>query len=160
MRRIDRWLGRPICFVLTLIRKFSSLLSPSGKSSIPKTHRILFIKLAEQGATVLADAAMRSAVEMAGRENVYFLVFEQNRFILDIMNIIPEENIITIPDRSFISMLFGVIGAIQRIRKLHIDTAVDFEFFARSSAILTFLSGAGIRVGLHSFTDERLIAAI
>ena len=153
MRRIDRWLGRPICFVLTLIRKLGGLLSPPEKPSIPKAHRILFIKLAEQGATVLADAAMRSAVEMAGWENVYFLVFEQNRFILDVMNIIPQENIVTIPDRNFISMLSGTIGALWRIRKLHIDAAVDFEFFARSSAILTFLSGAGIRVGLHSFTD-------
>lgn len=154
MRRIDRWLGRPMCFVLTLIRKFGSLLSPPGKSSILKVRRILFVKLAEQGATVLADVAIRSAVEMAGRENVYFLVFEQNRFILDAMDIIPEENIIPIPDRSFISMLFGAIGALRRIRKLHIDAAVDFEFFARSSAILTFLSGAGIRVGLHGFADE------
>lgn len=153
MRRIDHSLGKPICFVLTLIRRFGSLFSSAKKRSTPKVGRILFIKLAEQGATVLADAAMRAAVEMAGRENTYFLVFEQNRFILDVMNIIPEENVITIPDKSFISILFGAIKAILRIRKLRIDATVDFEFFARSSAILTFLSGAKIRVGLHDFTD-------
>jgi ADP-heptose:LPS heptosyltransferase len=152
MRRIDRWMGRPICFVLTVIRKFSGLF-PSRKSSISKANRILFVKLAEQGATVLADAAIRFAVKMAGREKVYFLVFEQNRFILDIMGIIPAENIITIPDKNFIAMLFGTIRAIRRIRRLYIDATIDFEFFARSSAILTFLSGAGIRVGLHRFVD-------
>ena len=30
------------------------------------------VKLAEQGATVLAYPALRRAVEMVGRENVYF----------------------------------------------------------------------------------------
>jgi ADP-heptose:LPS heptosyltransferase len=154
MRRIDHWLGEPICFVLTVIRKCRNLLPFPQKSRSQKIKRILFVKLAEQGATVLADAAIRHAVEMAGKENVYFLVFEQNRFILDIMNIIPQQNVITIPDSNFISMVFGTIAALHRIRKLHIDAAVDFEFFARSSAILTWLSGAGIRVGLHSFADE------
>jgi ADP-heptose:LPS heptosyltransferase len=151
MRQIDRWLGVPACFVLTFIRKCRDLLSFTQKSRPEKVKSILFVKLAEQGATVLADAAIRRAVEMAGKENVYFLVFEQNRFILDVMNIIPPQNVITIPDSDFVSMLIGTIRAIHRIRKLRINAAVDFEFFARASAILTWLSGAGIRVGLHGF---------
>lgn len=119
-----------------------------------KIERILFVKLVEQGATVLADAAIRRAVEMVGRENVYFLVIEQNRFILDIMDVLPRQNVITISDKSFLSMFFSIISALHRIRKLHIDAAVDFEFFARGSAVLTFLSGASVRVGLHTFKDE------
>ena len=154
MRWIDHWLGRPICFVLTVIRRCRNLLPFPQKSQSQKVKRILIVKLAEQGATILADAAIRRAAEMVGKENVYFLVFEQNRFILDVMNIIPKQNVITVPDSNFISMVFGTIRALHRIRKLHIDAAVDFEFFARSSAILTWLSGAGIRVGLHSFADE------
>ena len=89
MRRIDRWLGKPLCFVLTVIHKCRNLLPFPQKSQPQKVKRILFVKLAEQGATVLADAAIRSAVEMVRKENVYFLVFEQNRFIPDVMNIIP-----------------------------------------------------------------------
>jgi ADP-heptose:LPS heptosyltransferase len=152
MRLIDYWAGRPICFILTVIRKCRGLLF--GQKSKSKIERILFIKLAEQGATVLADSAIRRAIEMVGKDNVYFLVFKQNRFILDVMDIIPHENVITINDSDFISMVFGTIKSILRIRKLCINAAVDFEFFARSSAILTFLSGASIRVGLHSFADE------
>ena len=154
MRRIDHWLGRPICFALTVMRKSRNLLPFPQKPVPQKVKSILFVKLAEQGATVLADAAIRRAAAMVGKENVYFLVFKQNRFILDVMNIIPQENVITIPDSNFISMVFGTIGALHRIRKQRIDAAVDFEFFARSSAILTWLSGAGIRVGFHSFFDE------
>jgi ADP-heptose:LPS heptosyltransferase len=135
------------------VRRCCDLLLFLHKPRPQKVRRILFIKLAEQGATVLADAAIRRAVEIAGKENVFFLVFEQNRFILDVMDIIPRKNVITIPDRYFFSMLSGTIGALHRIRKLHIDAAVDFEFFARSSATLTWLSGAGIRIGLHGFGD-------
>ena len=52
-------------------------------------RRILFVKLVEQGSSVLACSAIRRAVELVGRENVYFLVFEENRFILDAMGLIP-----------------------------------------------------------------------
>jgi ADP-heptose:LPS heptosyltransferase len=154
MRWIDRWCGRPICFVLTAIRKSYHFLPFPEKSPPAKVKSILFVKLAEQGATVLADAAIRRAVQMVGKENVYFIVFRQNRFILDVMNIIPRENVITIADDNFISIVFSTLAALYRIRKLRIDAAVDFEFFARSSAILTWFSRAPIRVGLHSFADE------
>lgn len=153
MRKIDRWLGVPVCFILTFIRKCCDLLTFNRKPQSTEIKSILFVKLAEQGATVLADAAIRKAVKMAGKENVYFLVFEQNRFILDVMEIIPAQNVITIPDDSFTSVLSGAIRALRRIRKLNISAAVDFEFFARSSAILTYLSGAEIRVGLHGFAE-------
>jgi ADP-heptose:LPS heptosyltransferase len=49
--------------------------------------------------------------------------------------------------------LLRVLGdswrAVRRMRSLGIDTTIDLEFFARSSAILGFLSGARNRVGLH-----------
>ena len=44
-------------------------------------RKILLIKMIEQGATVLAYRAIERAVEMVGRENVYFWVFpETGRF--------------------------------------------------------------------------------
>jgi ADP-heptose:LPS heptosyltransferase len=151
MRRIDCWLGRPMCFILTVFRRLRELFGQ--KPQPEKIHRILFIKLAEQGATVLADAAVRRAVQMVGSENVYFLVFDQNRFIVDVMGIIPEKNVITVSTRNIFSLSLEIIGAIRKIRRLKIDAAVDFEFFARSSAVLTYLSGAAIRVGLHGFVE-------
>ena len=153
MRLVDRWLGMPICFFLTVFRKCHDLFSLQQKSQPKKIRSILFVKLAEQGATVLADAALRRAVKMAGKENVYFMAFAQNRFIVDVMDVIPAKNVIPIPDSNLISLLFGTLDALRQVRSLKINAVVDFEFFARSSAILTYLSGAGIRVGLHGFGD-------
>ena len=112
-------------------------------------RRALFVKLAEQGATVLAYPALRRAVEAVGRENVYFFVFEENRFILDAMDIIPRENVIAVSTGGLLATAAGLLAGLRRIRRIGVDAAVDFEFFARSSAVICYLSGAAVRVGLH-----------
>jgi len=57
-------------------------------------RRILIVKLAEQGSTVLAYPALCRAVELAGCENVYFVTLEENRFILDVLNGLPPGNVV------------------------------------------------------------------
>jgi ADP-heptose:LPS heptosyltransferase len=91
---------------------------------------------------------------MVGRENVYFVVFEDNRFILDVMEIIPEENVITIPTHSPVALGLGAMQAVLRTWKLKIDAVIDMEFLTRFSAILTFLTGAQSRVGFHTFFGD------
>jgi ADP-heptose:LPS heptosyltransferase len=46
------------------------------------------------------------------------------------------------------------VSAVSRLRRLRIGAVIDLEFFARSSAILSYLSGASVRVGLHSYSGE------
>jgi ADP-heptose:LPS heptosyltransferase len=91
---------------------------------------------------------------MVGRENVYFVVFEGNRFILDAMEIIPDGNVITIATNSFFGLATGALRAVQRVRKIGIDAVVDMEFLTRFSAILTFMTGAKSRVGFHTFYGD------
>jgi hypothetical protein len=68
---------------------------------------LLFVKLAEQGSTVLAYPALRRAVEIVGRDKLVFIVFEDNRFILDAMGVIPEQNVITISVKNVLSFLWS-----------------------------------------------------
>ena len=149
---IDRWIGVFVCGALSLIRRLSG---PSVAGNIArKPTKILFVKFAEQGSTVLAYNAICRAVEKVGRENVYFLVFEENRFILDVMHLIPEQNVVTVGHRNILDAGLHALGALKRIRTLGIDAAIDLEFFSRSSAALTFLTGAESRVGFHTFFGE------
>ena len=146
IRKIDYWFGKPICFLLSLLN-----------FSYPKTckpQKIVFLKFIEQGATVLAYSALKRATELVAKDNVYFCVFETNRPILDIIDIIPAKNIISIRDKSLISFLVSAFASLLKIRKERIDTTVDMEFFSRASAIFSFLSGATTRIGLHRFTSE------
>src|SRR6516162_4434110 len=104
LQRADRWIGVPLCGILTLVRKIFGSKKPTEPRQV---GRILFVKFAEQGSTVLAYPAIRRATEMVGRENVYFVVFEDNRFILDVMEIIPKENVITISTKSAFALAIG-----------------------------------------------------
>jgi ADP-heptose:LPS heptosyltransferase len=94
---------------------------------------------------------LRRAGEIVGPENVYFIAFEDNRFILDTLGIIPEANVITVSVKSFPTFLGSMMAALRRLRQLKLDAAVDMEFFSRGSAALTFLSGAKRRAGFHAF---------
>jgi ADP-heptose:LPS heptosyltransferase len=148
LQRVDQWFGVPLCFILSVTRMvFGRFFSThSGKP-----RNILVVKLAEQGSTVLAYAALRRATELVGREHVYFFAFENNRFILDLLDVIPKENVVTVPAKGLSPFLLGMLSAIRRVRRLKFDAAIDMEFFSRGTAALTFLSGAKQRVGFHAF---------
>ena len=150
---IDRWIGMFVCAILSFIRRFSG--SPDSGNIPRKPTKILFVKFAEQGSTVLAYQAISRAIGLVGRENIYFLVFQENRFILDLMNLIPKENVITVGHKNILDASSSRIArAPANPRTPNIDAAIDLEFFSRSSAALTYLSGAGSRVGFHTFFGE------
>jgi ADP-heptose:LPS heptosyltransferase len=151
MRLLDRWVGSPLSAVLTVFRRITDRFR-TPPSDAPR--RILFVKLVEQGATVIAEPALQRAVRRVGRENVFMAVFSQNRFILDVLGVIPEENVIPIRSSGLIVCAIDTARAVVRMRRARIDTAIDFEFFSRFSGALTFLSGAKRRVGFHSFAGE------
>src|SRR5216110_57829 len=151
LQHTDRWIGVPLCAILTFVRR---IFEAAGRPGPRQVRRVLFIKFAEQGSTVLAYPAIRRATGMVGRENVYFIVFEDNRFILDVMEIIPEQNVITISIRNPYTLAIGAFRAVLRARKIDIDAVIDMEFLTRFSAMLTFLTGAKSRVGFHTFFGD------
>lgn len=151
MRRVDALIGRTLCWALTLHRRAVERFG--GGESAPPVRRILFIKLIEQGATVLAYDAVRTAVERVGRDHVFFCVFAENRAILDLMDLVPGDNVLAIRSDTVPHLLADTLAVIRRARALGIDTTIDMEFFARGSAVLGYLTGAARRVGLHGFAE-------
>jgi len=146
IRVVDSWLGIPACAALTLWRRLFDWRRSPGP-----VKRILFFKLVEQGATVLAYPSLRAAVERVGAENVFFMVLEENRAILDLLEIVPPQNVIAVPTGGLLTTLVGLVRGLLRVRRERIDSVLDFEFFARSSAVFAYLSGASRRVGYHRF---------
>jgi ADP-heptose:LPS heptosyltransferase len=152
MRRIDRWIGLPMCAALTLVRRLDDLIL--RRRTTPTPSKIAAIKLAEQGATVLAYPALARAREAVGAENLYFVVFEQNRFIVDLLEIVPPDNVLAIRSSNPLRTMLETLRVVWRMHREGIEATIDCEFFARSSAILSYLSGARIRVGFHSYFGE------
>ena len=54
LQKIDLWLGVPVCWLFTMVRSQGD--GQPAPAAGPPTGKILFIKLAEQGSTVLAQA--------------------------------------------------------------------------------------------------------
>jgi ADP-heptose:LPS heptosyltransferase len=149
---IDRYLGVPICGMLTLGRRLA--FWTRGRPRPPAPRSILFLKLAEQGSTVLAFAAIQAAVERFGRDQVYFLAFEENRFIVDLLGLIPPENVLTVETTSAGVMVTSCVRVLRRLRRQRIEACIDMEFFTRFSAAIAFLTGARIRAGFHTYFGE------
>jgi len=153
VRRVDRWLGQPIAAFLSLLCRIRRCLPFRSRLDEPP-RKILFVKLIEMGSTVLAHRAFAAAAQIVGRDNVYIAVFEANRPIADIMELVPAGNVIAVRDRNPFVLILDMLRAFRRARRLGIDTAIDMEGFARASAIFAVLCGARRRVGLHRFTSE------
>lgn len=150
---IDRYVGIPVCWTATALRRAAAPFR--RRRPLPHPPRsILFLKLAEQGSTVLAYDALTEAVRRVGRENVYFMVFEENRFIADLLGVLAPENVLAIRTRGPAEMARSTLGWLRWIRRRRIDVCIDLEFFARSSAALCLLTGAPIRVGFHTYFGE------
>lgn len=147
-RRLDCLLGVPACFILSYWAKISqSIFLKPRKQVIPK--KILFLELSEMGAIILSRLAIERAKNIYPGAEFYFWTFRENREILELIGIIPEENIIVMRSRRSSFLFLDVIRNIRKIRGMKIDTVIDMELFSRFSSILSYLSGAANRVGFY-----------
>jgi len=152
IKALDYWCGLPLCLLVTAWAKLWSGRAARRAAQAPR--RILFLKLTEQGAVVLAYPAARRAAERVGRENVFVCVFAEHRHMPALLDVVPPENIITIRQTNLVVFAWDVLKLCRAARRLGIDAVVDLEFFSRTSALIAYLSGARLRVGYHRFTSE------
>ena len=150
-RLIDRTVGTIICHIFSIYYKIFKKESPPDG-----THRILIILLSEMGALVLGYPMFQRLKQKFPAASLHILLFEKNREVVELLGVIPPENIITINDKSMPVFVKSALGALADMRKLKIDTVIDCELFSRISSIFSFLSGAAIRVGFHPHTQEGL----
>jgi lipopolysaccharide heptosyltransferase II len=150
-RWIDHYVGTIICGLFSVVYKvFKKEPRPN------ETKRILIILLSEMGALVLGYPMFQRLKAKFPEASLNIIVFEKNREVVELLGIIPSENIITINDRSMPVFIKSAFGALTGMRRLNIDTVIDCELFSRISSILSFLSGAAIRIGFHPHTQEGL----
>lgn len=153
MLSLDKWLGIPLCFILTMIKRLKeSIFVPKVPQ---KVEKVMIIKLAEMGATVVAEPAIKNLTNRIGKENLYFMVFGKYREIITLMDLVPANNIIEISLSNPFSFLFSLVGALRRVRKEGIDCSISFEFFNRIGTILGYISGVKMRVGYETDSKEK-----
>jgi ADP-heptose:LPS heptosyltransferase len=150
-RWVDRVAGPPLCWLLTLFHRLTGVDDPPRE-----VRRILVVLLSEMGALVLTRPMFDRLREKHPSATFHVLCFEQNRAALDLLDIIPANQVIVVRNTSAVAFAIDSFRATRRMRSLRLDVVLDLELFARASAIFAGLSGAAIRVGFHRYTQEGL----
>jgi ADP-heptose:LPS heptosyltransferase len=153
-RAVDRLAGVPICALLSLADRLRHIFGVATPAFPPR--RILIILLSEMGSLVLAHPMFARLRQQYPDASLHIMMFRKNREVLDLLGVIPEENVLTINDRSLMEFATDSLNAIQRMRALKFDVVIDCELFSRVSSIFSYLSGAPVRVGFHPYTQEGL----
>ncbi|MCE5243240.1 MAG: glycosyltransferase family 9 protein, partial [Syntrophobacteraceae bacterium] len=150
-RTVDRFVGVPVCALFSLIERFRGR-KPAG---LPP-RRILVILLSEMGSLVLGRSMFDELARRYPGAAVHVLLFARNREVLDLLGVVPAENVLTLDDRSMAGFAAGAVRVLLAMRRLKFDVVIDCELFARVSSIFSYLSGAPVRVGFHPHTQEGL----
>jgi len=156
MRKVDYFVGVPLCFVGTIFKKILALFTVRKRTQADSAQRnILLIELSEMGSTILADPAMQKLKRELGA-NIFFAIFKKNRPSLELLGTVPSENIFTLNDSSFVQLVADAAKFLVWSRRNNIDSVIDMELFSRFSALLTGFSGAQRAVGFHAYYNEGL----
>jgi ADP-heptose:LPS heptosyltransferase len=108
------------------------------------------------GSLVLANPMFERLKHRYPEASLHILMFRKNRELLDLLCVLPPENVFTIDDSSLKKFAADSINALQKMRALEFDVVLDCELFSRVSSIFSYLSGAPVRVGFHPYTQEGL----
>ena len=152
MRRIDYYIGVPLCLIGTALVKLSRLF---GKPERKKARNVLFVELSEMGSAILVDPAMRKLQRETGAD-LHFAIFKKNKPSLELLKTVPDENIYTIRENSMPLFVLDTLKFFFWTRKRKIDAVIDLELFSRFTALLTGFSGANAKVGFHAYYNEGL----
>jgi len=151
MRRIDYYIGSPLCFFGTVLMAVKRIFF-RRRSKTPRN--VLFIELSEMGSAILANPAMEKVI--SEECNIFFLIFKSNVKSIFLLNTVPTGNIFTIRDHSMITLIIDTFKFLIWVRKTKIDSVLDLELFSRYTALLNGFSGASNRIGFYKFYNEGL----
>jgi ADP-heptose:LPS heptosyltransferase len=146
---LDRWIGIPVCFLLSVFEAVRGRFF--RKAQVHDPERILFIGLSEIGSNVLACGAIKKAREMFPQARLYFLIFKENQEILEILGIINAKDIFTIRNKSLVALFVDTLRFFCNVKREKIEVVVDLELFSRFSGFLAYMSGATVRVGFYGY---------
>jgi ADP-heptose:LPS heptosyltransferase len=145
--------GIPLCAAVSVI---DAAFSPFKTKTDAAPRAIVIILLSEMGSLVLAHDMFTRLKTRYPDAELHALLFGKNREILDLMQVIQPENVHTVDDKSLLGLLSSLWRAVMQLRRAKVDVAIDCELFSRISSLLSYASGARVRVGFHRHTQEGL----
>jgi len=154
-RFIDRWVGQLLCAGVSAWVRFTGLFgAPARLGKAPKN--ILVILLSEMGSIVLAGPMFAELRRKYPGAAIHVLQLRKNQEVSRMLQLTQQENMHTLDDSSGGALIGDILRVSLAMRKLGLDAVIDCELFSRVSALLSFSTGAPVRVGFTPHTQEGL----
>ena len=154
-RWIDRWAGQALCAVVSLWARLVS----SGKTATTQTshpRHILVILLSEMGSVVLAGPMFVALRQRYPEATLHVLQLKKNQEVARLLGLAGPEHLHSLDDSAGLGLLADIWRVSQTLRALPLDVVIDCELFSRISSLMSYFSGARLRVGFTPHTQEGL----
>ena len=154
-RFIDRWVGQLLCSAVSAWVSFTGLFgAPAQLSSAPKN--ILVILLSEMGSIVLAGPMFAQLRRQYPGAAIHLLQLKKNQEVSKLLQLTDAQCMHSLDDSSGGALVGDILAISLKMRRLGLDAVIDCELFSRVSALLSFSTGAAVRVGFTPHTQEGL----
>jgi heptosyltransferase-2 len=150
-RFIDRYAGIGLCAALNIAGRLTG--RHRERISLDQVRSILIIKFWGLGNLIEATPAFRAIRARFPNARITFLTLSCNRGVFDHYPHFDE--ILYMRDQSIRAVMAAFFTLPRLLRKRNIDLAFDLDPIGRFCALMTFLSGARIRVGYSTANQYR-----
>jgi ADP-heptose:LPS heptosyltransferase len=154
-RFIDRWVGQILCGAVSGWVRFTGLFH--GPAQMDRAAKnILVILLSEMGSIVLAGPMFAELRRKYPGAAIHILQLKKNQEVSRMLQLTQPECMHTLDDSSGGTLIGDILSVSMTMRRLGLDAVIDCELFSRVSALLSFSTGAPVRVGFTPHTQEGL----
>jgi ADP-heptose:LPS heptosyltransferase len=154
-RWIDRWLGQLLCGVVSVWARCAKLGRPAPQLPHAPRH-ILVILLSEMGSVVLAGPMFAALRQRYPSATLHVLQLKKNQEVAKLLGLAKPEHLHALDDSAGLGLLGDIWRVCRELRRLPLDAVIDCELFSRISSLMSYLSGAPLRVGFTPHTQEGL----
>ena len=154
-RFIDRWVGQLLCRLVSAWVRFTGLFSGSVKP-VQNPRNILVILLSEMGSIVLAGPMFAQLRRTYPKAHIHILQLKKNQEVSKLLQLTDPQFMHSLNDASGGALIGDIVRISLQMRRIGLDAVIDCELFSRVSALLSFTTGAPVRVGFTPHTQEGL----
>lgn len=152
LKLLDKYAGLPLCLLLTAFTRLSGRGEPDlRREEIRKTLAMKFLGM---GSILLLSPTLAEFRKAYPGSKLVFLTLGRNREISRALRLFDD--IVTIDiDGGWAAFAGSFWAAMKYLWRERFDLVLDFEFFTRFSAIVSFLTFARVKVGYHAWETWR-----
>jgi len=147
MKWVDHWIGLPLCFVLGAMASVARAILPRRKRVVSDTGMLVVMKFFGLGSILEAAPLLRAIRRRYPQGRVAFLTFASNETLLRRLGVCTDLRLVR--TGSPVQFACDVLGNLIWLRRHRTEAVVDLEFFSKFSTLVSFLTGARVRVGYH-----------